>query len=125
MPSRSGAVTRPFRPQTRNTVRSLLADDVTWHNPGGNHLSGDHRGVDPAIGPFAKFFEDSGGTFKAGVHDILASDTHAVALITAPGSRGGKTMNSRGTHVVRITGGKLTESRAFDEDQRKAGEFWA
>src|SRR5580704_1633701 len=81
MPSRSGAVTRPFRPQTRNTVRSLLADDVTWHNPGGNHLSGDHRGVDPAIGPFAKFFEDSGGTFKAGVHDILASDTHAVALI--------------------------------------------
>ena len=71
-----------------------------------------------------KFAEDSGGTFRVDVHDILANDTHGVALITASGSQGGKTMNSRGTHVVHITGGKLAGSWAFDEDQRQVDEFW-
>ena len=113
-----------FQAADLDTVRPLLADDVVWHNPGSNHLSGDYRGVDAAIGLFVKFFEDSGGTFRVDVHDILANDTHAVALITASGSKGGKTMNSRGTHVVHITGGKLTESWAFDEDQRTVDEFW-
>jgi hypothetical protein len=40
-----------FQAGDLDTVRSLLADDVTWHNPGGNHLSGDYRGVDAAMGP--------------------------------------------------------------------------
>jgi hypothetical protein len=47
-----------------------------------------------------------------------------VALITASASKGDKTMYSRGTHVVHITGGKLTESWLFDEDQREVDEFW-
>jgi uncharacterized protein len=113
-----------FQAGDLDTVRSLLADDVIWHNPGSNHLSGDYRGADAAMGLFVKFSEDSGGTFKVDVHDILANDTHAVALITASGRKGGKTMNSRGAHVVHIAGGKLTESWAFDEDQRQVDEFW-
>jgi len=39
-----------FQAADLDTVRSLLADDVVWHNPGSNHLSGDYRGVDAAIG---------------------------------------------------------------------------
>jgi uncharacterized protein len=106
------------------TVRSLLAEDVVWHNPGSNHLSGDYRGADETMGLFVKFFQDSGGTFKVDVHDILANDTHGVALITACASSGDKTMDSRGTHVVHITDGKLTESWIFAEDQHEVDEFW-
>jgi uncharacterized protein len=113
-----------FQAGDLDTVRSLLADDVIWHNPGSNHLSGDYRGADAAMGLFVKFFEDSGGTFRVDVHDILANDTHGVALITASASNGDKAMNSRSTHIVHISGGKLTESWIFDEDQREVDEFW-
>ena len=41
-----------FQAGDLDTVRSLLADDVIWHNPGSNHLSGDYRGVDAAMGLF-------------------------------------------------------------------------
>jgi uncharacterized protein (TIGR02246 family) len=113
-----------FQAGDMDTVRSLLADDVVWHNPGSNHLSGDYRGADAAMGLFVKFFEDSGGTFRVDVHDILADDTHGVALITASGSSGGKAMNSRSAHIAHLVGGKLTESWIFAEDQREVDEFW-
>jgi uncharacterized protein len=41
-----------FQAGDLDTVRSLLADDVIWHNPGSNHLSGEYRGADAAMGLF-------------------------------------------------------------------------
>lgn len=107
-----------------DTVRSLLADDVVWHNAGNNHLSGDYTGVEATIGLFLKLFEESGGTFKLDLHDVLANDDHAVALVTASASKGDSSFNSRAAHVVHIRGGKLTESWFFGEDEAAADAFW-
>jgi len=107
-----------------DTVRSLTADDVVWHNPGNNRLSGDYVGIEATIGFFLKLFEESGGTFKLEVHDILANDDHAVALVTASASRGDASFSSRAAHIVHIRDGKLTESWFFGEDQAAADAFW-
>jgi ketosteroid isomerase-like protein len=113
-----------FQAGDLDTVRSLLAGDVVWHNVGHNHLSGDYTGVDATIGLFLKLFEESGGTFKLEVHDVLANDDHAVALVTASASKGDSSLAVRAAHVVHIRDGKLTESWFFGEDEAAADAFW-
>jgi uncharacterized protein len=107
-----------------DTVRSLLADDVVWHNPGNNRLAGDYTGVEATIGLFLKLFEESGGTFKVEPHDVLANDDHAVALVTVSAAKGDASFSSRAAHVVHMRDGKLTESWFLGEDQAAADAFW-
>ena len=61
-----------------------------WHVPGSTPISGDHEGRTAIFESFRKMGELSGGTFHAELVDALASDTHAVAVATATGKRGGK-----------------------------------
>jgi ketosteroid isomerase-like protein len=62
--------------------------------------------------------------FKVEPHDILANDSHAVAIATASAEKDGKKLNDRYTHVVHISDGKVTESWIFDEHQDTVDEFW-
>ena len=113
-----------FQAGDLDAVRSLLADDVVWHNPGHNHLSGDYTGVEATIGLFLKLFEESGGTFKVDVHDVLGNDDHGVALVTVSASRGDSGFSERAAHVVHIREGRLAESWFFAENEAAADAFW-
>ena len=44
-----------------DTIRKLFADDIVWHAPGRNPMSGDYRGVDDVLAFFGKTIELSGG----------------------------------------------------------------
>jgi uncharacterized protein len=105
-------------------VKALFAPDVVWNQPGKNHFSGEHRGVDNVLALFLAQAQESEGTFKVEVHDILANDEHAVALATVSATKGGKTLRDRYTHVAHIKGGKLTESWIFGEHQDEEDAFW-
>jgi len=71
------------------TVGRLLADDVVWHSPGKNALTGDYTGIPAVLALFGRTFELTGGTFCTEVHDNVANDAHGVALVTISGSRDG------------------------------------
>ncbi len=107
------------------TITELFSEDVVWHLPGNNQLSGVHRGRDAVFAIFAKTGQLSGGTFKIELHDVLANDEHAVALTRATASREGKTYDSLDTDVCHLSGGKVTEFWSFAEDQRATDEFWS
>jgi uncharacterized protein len=113
-----------FQTGDLDTVRSLFAPDIVWHVPGKSHLAGDYSGVDNVIGLFMRNFEETNGTFKVELHDILANDEHAVALATTSGQKNGKSLRDNYTHVVHISNGKLTESWIFDEHQDEVDAFW-
>ena len=113
-----------FQAGDLDTVRSLFAPDIVWHVPGNNHFSGDHRGVDATIEVFMKNFQETDGTFKVEVHDILANDEHAVALGIVSGQRQGKSLSDRYTHVVHVKSGKITESWIYGEHQDQVDAFW-
>jgi ketosteroid isomerase-like protein len=70
-------------------------------------------------------FQETNGTLKTDVHDIVANDEHAVALATFSGQRSGKSVSDRYTHAVHIKDGKVTESWIFDENPSAIDEFWA
>ena len=113
-----------FQQGDLDTVRSLFADDIEWTFPGHNHYSGTHRGADTVLGLFGQQMQETNGTFKVDVHDIVANDTHAIALASASGERDGKSLTDRYTHVVHVEGGKIKESWIFEENQDKVDDFW-
>lgn len=114
-----------FQAGDLDTVRSLFAPDIEWTIPGRNRFSGVHRGTDDVINLLAQQFQETNGTFRVDVHDILANDEHGVALATVSGERNGKKLSDRYTHVVHIKDGKLTESWIVDENPYATDEFWA
>ncbi len=76
-------------------VRALLADDVVWHVPGRNLVSGDYRGPNEVIGFLARVRELSGGSARPPLLGVLANDTYAVALVRMFARGGSWTAPSR------------------------------
>ena len=106
-------------------ITDLFAEDMVWHVPGNNLISGEHKGRDAVFAVFAKTMELTGGTFKIDVHDIVANDEHTVSLTRASGSRQGKQLDLGGVDIYHIRNGKVTECWSFTEDQRLDDEFWS
>lgn len=107
------------------TIAELFADDVVWHVPGNNPLSGDHKGRDSVLAFLGKSAELSGGTLKLEVHDILANDEHGVALTRGSAQRGGKSLDNNGVQVFHIRDGKVVESWLYAGDPAANDEFWS
>ncbi len=107
------------------TLTELFSEDVVWHAPGSNPVSGVHRGRDAVFAALAKVTQLSGGSFKTELHDALANDEHAVALTRTTGSRQGRQLNSLEAVVYHVSNGKATEFWSFPEDQRRSDEFWS
>jgi ketosteroid isomerase-like protein len=103
----------------------LMSGDIVWHAPGENPLSGTYRGKEEVFGLFAKIGELADGPMKMGIHDILASDDHVVALLEVTASRGDKRLDGRAVHIMHVADGKLTEFWNFPEDPAAGDEFWS
>jgi ketosteroid isomerase-like protein len=99
-----------------DTVFSVFADDIRWHNGGSNQLTGELRGHEDMMGFFGKLFEITGGTFRLDVHDVLANDEHGVVLVTAHSERDSEPLSVREVHICHLADGKVTEFWAFPED---------
>ena len=83
-----------------------LAEDIRYHYPGRGALAGDHDGVPEVLAVFGRAFELTGGTLQLELHDVIASDEHAVALYTARGERAGRRLVDRTVQVWHIRDGK-------------------
>jgi ketosteroid isomerase-like protein len=108
-----------------DTLRELFAEGIVWHVPGNNMLSGDYQGRDAVFGFFGKLLQESGGSFRQEVHDVLANDTHGVVLVDAHAERGGKTLDTHAVHVMHVDDGQVTEFWNLVEDTTKADDFWS
>lgn len=107
------------------TLDEIIADNVVWHVSGDNILSGDYKGKEAVFGFFGRLAQETNGTFKNDVHDMLANDTHGVALVNQSATRNGETLEGRTVHVFHVDDGELTEFWAFNENQAEFDEFWS
>ncbi len=109
-----------------DTVMEQWAPGIVWHVSGSSPLSGDYKGQDEIVGFFGKILELSGGSFQIEVHDVLANDTHAVALVHETGTRDGKSLDMDAAHVFHMNDeGKTTEFWALPADQAADDAFWS
>lgn len=104
---------------------SCYSDDVVFHYPGKNPLSGEYRGKEQVLGLMGRVMELSGGTFRPEVHDILASDDHVAALVTVRAERDGKKVEWKAVDLFHVLDGKLSEHWVHEVDQERVDEFWS
>jgi len=105
-----------FNSGDMDTVRETFDENIVWHTGGRNRFSRDSHGIDDTLAFFMELIQATNGTFHLEVHDIIANDEHAVALVTSKAEVNGRTLESRGAHAVHVKDGKVTESWYFDWD---------
>jgi uncharacterized protein len=99
----------------RGDIEGMLAhysDDVVFHYPGRNVLSGTHRGKDALHRWMDEFGEilGEGGSLTRTLHDVVAGDDHVVSLISVEARRtGGRTARWNAVLVMHVTDGKISE----------------
>jgi ketosteroid isomerase-like protein len=92
------------------TVDSLLADDVVWNAPGRGVNAGRREGKQALFEGMGRLAELTGGTLRGEVHDVLASDEHAVVLQTTRAEREGRPLlEDREAIVVHVRNGRVVE----------------
>lgn len=87
--------------------------DAVLHYPGRNPLSGTHRGKDAIREWGRKFAELLGeeGSLTRTLHDVLASDDHAVQLISIEAKRAnGRTARWNVACVLHVRDDKISEA---------------
>jgi ketosteroid isomerase-like protein len=108
------------------TLSELIADGVVWHVKGVGPLNGDYRGRDQVFGFFGRLFEETGGTFRLDVHDILANDEHTAVLATLSASRGDKSVSALVVNVSHNDAdGKITEFWSSTTEPEESITFWS
>jgi ketosteroid isomerase-like protein len=109
----------------QDVVRSLLASDVRWHDPYPPPFGGDFFGADEVVawmfGPLEHEMDDSG----LELHDVVANDRHAVALVNWWTVLEGRRMDGREVGVYHVQDAKVTEVWFTTEDKQASDSFFS
>jgi uncharacterized protein len=98
-------------------MEASFHDDLTWHAPGTNRFSGQFRGRAAAMQRLAQMRE-AGISTSFDVHDVVANDEHAVALVhlhleVADGRR----YDQPQVQVAHVQQGRIVEFWTMNQDQ--------
>ena len=104
-------------------ARKFISDDVVYHVPGANPLSGDHRGIEAVKALMLKLREMNVRIVE--VHDVLATDDHVVALLRGTASREGRDLSMNQANIYHVRDGKITEAWLLPTDQRAVDELFS
>jgi ketosteroid isomerase-like protein len=107
------------------TVAGLFAEDVVWHQPGGNQFSGTHRGG-AAVGQLiGGMMTASEGTFELSLTGpLMLNGTVVAAPIHFGGKREDATMAQDGVDLLRVEGDRIAEVWLFSSDPESEDAFW-
>ena len=102
-----------FRDRDFDTVRSLVAEDVVWHVPGGSPMAGEIRGLDELVAWLGRL-----GAFGFTIreHDVFGNDEHVCALSYIGARRPGVDFEIRVTSVFHFREGQQVERWFYPED---------
>jgi ketosteroid isomerase-like protein len=107
------------------TFIGLHTDDTVVHFPGRGPLAGDYRGKDGVAQLFQKQMQLLDSPPEIDIHDVLASDDHAVVLNQVRGTRGGRTLEQQQVVVIHVREGKIAEVWLQFSDQQAMDEIAA
>jgi ketosteroid isomerase-like protein len=105
--------------------RALHAPDVVLHVSGHRAAGDDFAGRDALFTLFRETAESPDVRVQTEVHDLLASDDHAVALVRAHVTCGGDAFEQRLVQVFHIREGKVAEIWEYLWDQEADRTFWS
>lgn len=102
-----------------DTVVSMIAPDVIWHEPGGELAI---HGRDALV---ERMRAVTGGfDVRFDLHDVLANDEHTVALYEMTVDGGGRRLVARVAEVWHVADGAVAERWSFAEDSEAFLRFF-
>jgi uncharacterized protein len=108
-------------------VRHLLADDIVWTTLGNNPVAGVYRGKAELIGFFGRIVMETEGTLEIELHDVIADDKRAVALLRTVAERNGKKLDSSALQVYEFNhlGKVVAQTGPYSDDTAAIDAFWS
>ena len=106
-------------------VTELYTADAILHYVGRHALGGDHHGRYEIGTLFARSREAFQGTQRLDLHDVVANDNHAVALVNASAERDGRRLHWSRVVVFHLNGDLIREQWIHDSDQHLIEELLA
>lgn len=107
------------------SVANFIAENSVWHITASGPLTGDYKGRDAVLGFLGRLMEETGGTFKVELHNVVADDDHAVALLDVSVTRNGKSAAGKQAAVYHIAKGQSTEAWFLYDDGPAMADIWA
>ena len=128
MPHRNEELVRQgfkaFEQGDMETLSRLFADDATWHSAGDSPVGGVFTGKDEIFANFGEV-QQRVDTLEQNIHDVLANDDHAVALVKLKATRHGKQLEQDQAFVFHVDDEKVQSVWLLNFDTREADEFWS
>jgi ketosteroid isomerase-like protein len=107
----------------REGTAAAFADDVVWHAPGTGRFSGRFEGKPAVLERMAQLAE-AGFQTSFEVHDVVANDEHAVALVHLHiEDAGGRRYDQPQVQVMHVRDGLIAEYWAMNQDQAVLDEL--
>lgn len=110
-----------------DAYRASFAEDLVWHVPGRNPVSGAYRGTKEYFGTMVERM-DPLDDWTISVGDVLTNEKDNAALVAfhLKGSRKGNRVEMDGYHMIRLNAeGKIVEGWGFTQDQDALDDFFS
>ena len=115
-----------FNSADMKTLTELFDEKSSWHTPGRSPAAGDRRGRDAVFSQFGRYGGETGGTFKAALQDVFASDDgRVVAIHHNSAQRSGKRLDVGCCIVFQVKDGRIVSGREHFYDLHNWDDFWA
>lgn len=105
-------------------LAQFLTAETRWIMPGRGHFSGTYTGPDEIFEFWKRVAHQSGGGLQLELHDVLANDDRAVALVGVRGRRENRHLEQRQVVVFEFGQGALLSGTFIYEDPQAYEEFW-
>ena len=104
-------------------VEAMLTEDVVYHFPGQNPISGTFKGREAVMAFFRRFPTLLDGPPTMDTHDVLSSEAHAADLSTLTAQRGGRPHTWRTIRVYHLVEDRISEVFVTIDDQPALDAF--
>ena len=115
-----------FNTADMETLTELFDENASWHTPGRGSMTGDHVGRDAVFAQFARYGEETEGTFQAELRHVLADDDgRVVGIHHNTAERDGKHLDVYCCIVFELKDGRIADGREHFYDLHAWDEFWS
>ena len=105
-------------------LEAHMHPDVVFHQGGRFPTAGTYSGRDAVFAHMMEFFALVDFSMKIAVHDIAATDDHAIALVKVSVDYDGRHLDFDEAHIWHIRSGLATEMWAVPSDPYEVDEFF-
>ncbi len=109
-----------------DTLTEIFDESAVWHLPGRSSMAKDYQGSEAILAYFGQLGQETGGTFRAELEDLLADGgDRVVGIQRSTAERGGKRLDVGNCIVFELKDGRVTDGREHFHDLYAWDEFWS